>query len=173
MSDTACALAAETRVETPEGPLAIRTVAGKAIPVFTREADRVRFRMMLDVRKLAEQQPVLEITLETGAAFRVAPQQILFKKGMVECRADALRVGDLLVPVFHYPEHYAFTDDGDGTVKASSAGLSVVAIEPAGTADIYTFGVNRTGCFFLSAGVLGKADGDQPRPPTESSPTAG
>lgn len=159
MSSSVCALAADTKVETPEGSLAIRTVAGKAIAVFTREpAGRVRFHMMQNVRKLAEQQPVLRIMLENGESFRVGVEQVLYKKGMRECRADAVRPGDALEPMFHYREGYHFQDDRSGTVRESTGSLQVTAIEPAGSADIYGFGVRQTGCFFVSAGVLCKAE---------------
>ena len=161
MSDRVCALAADTKVETPEGAMAIRAVAGKAIAVFTREAGRVRFRMMLDVRKLAEQQPVLKITLETGESFRVAAEQVFYKKGMVECRADALRIGDHLEATFHYPEQYQFIDDTTGETRSSPAALRVTEVGSGGTADLYTLGVKQTGCFFLTAGVLCKAEGTE------------
>jgi hypothetical protein len=154
-----CALAADTKVETPEGAMTIRSVAGKSIAVFTREPEgRVRFRMMQNVRKTAEQQPVLKLTLETGHSFRVAAEQVLYKKGMVECRADALRVGDGLEPAFHYPQSYRFKDDVGGSERESDARLRITRVEAGGNADIYTFAVQRTGCFFLSAGVLCKAE---------------
>jgi hypothetical protein len=159
MGQNVCALAAETKVETPEGAMVIRTVAGKAIAVFTREpSGRVRFRMMENVRKTAEQQPVLKITLENGHTFRVAPEQVLYKKGMIECRADALRVGDHLVPAFAYPEGYQFAGDTGGSQSESGASLRVIGSEPAGTADLFSLRVNPTGCFFVSAGVLCKAE---------------
>jgi len=139
--------------------MTIRAVAGKAIAVFTREpTGRVRFRMMQNVRKIGEQQPVLKITLDSGQTFRVVGDQVLFKKGLVECRADALQLGDALEPAFTYPEGYAFKDDHDGAELASAASLRVTRVEPGGTADIYSLGVNQTGCFFLSAGVLCKAE---------------
>lgn len=154
-----CAVAADTKVETPEGALTIKGLAGKTIAVFTRDASgRVRFRKMLNIRKAAEQQPVLKITLENGQAFRVGAEQVLFKKGMVEARAAALKVGDTLQPAFTFPEGYEFRDDA-GAACVSDAGLRVAKVEPAGAADVYTFAVNQTGCFFLSAGVLAKADG--------------
>ena len=44
-----CALAADTKVETPEGALTIKGLAGKVVAVFTRDADgRVRFRLMIE-----------------------------------------------------------------------------------------------------------------------------
>src|SRR5260370_32461249 len=107
-----CGLAADTKGETPEGGLAIRTVAGKAIGVLTRDAaGRVRFRMMQNVLRVAEQRPVVAVTLETGQSFRVAPHQILFKAGLAECHADALRIGDLLESAFHYQPGYRFWND--------------------------------------------------------------
>ena len=101
--------------------------------------------MMQNVRKISEQQPVLKVTLDTHQAFRVAPDQVLFKKGLVECRADALQLGDALEPAFTYPEGYAFKDDRDGDERASNASLRVTRVEPGGTADIYSLGVNQTG----------------------------
>jgi hypothetical protein len=159
MSTRVCGLAAETKVETPEGAMAIRTVAGKSIAVFSREpSGRVRFRMMQNARKVGEQQPVLKLTLRNGQSFRVAPEQVLFKKGLVECRADALQVGDALEPAFTYPEGYQFRSDPEGGEHTSDASLHVASIEAAGTADVYSLGVNQTGCFFLTAGVLCRAE---------------
>jgi hypothetical protein len=160
MDAAAGGLAADTKVETPEGALAIRSIAGKAIAVFTREpAGRVRFRMMQNVRKVAEQQPVLKITLENCRSFRVTPEQVLFKKGVVESRADSLQVGDALEAAFTYPDGYAFADDHDGSERTSGASVRITSIEAGGAADIYSLGVNHTGCFFLTAGVLCKAEG--------------
>ena len=159
MSTDGSGLAAETKVETPEGAMAIRTVVGKAIAVFSREPmGRVRFRMMHNVRKVGEQQPVLTVALETGQSFRVAPTQVLFKKGLVECQAEALQVGDVLEPAFTYPDGYQFTDDRGGNERVSDAGLRVSSVASGGTADIYSLGVHPTGNFFLSAGVLCKAE---------------
>jgi len=155
-----CGLAADTKVETPEGAMAIRSVVGKAIAVFTREASgRVRFRMMKSVRKIADQQPVLKVTLETGQSFRVTAEQVLFKQGMIECRAAVVQVGDALEPAFTYPAGYQFMDDRDGHQRVSAASLRVAGLEPGGTADIYSLEVSRTACFFVSAGALCKAEG--------------
>ena len=155
-----CGLAADTKLETPEGALTVKSVAGKAVAVFTREAGgRVRFRMLQDVRKVADQQPVLKVSLENGQALRVTGEQVLYKQGMVEVRADALVVGDLLEPAFFFPAGYRFHDDHNGDARDSAYAWRVVKVEAAGSADIYTFSVNKTGNFFFTAGVLGKADG--------------
>jgi hypothetical protein len=159
MSEPICALAADTKVETPEGPMTVKGVAGKPISVFTREpSGRVRFRRLLDVHQTAEQQPVLKIALENGHSFRVGPSQVLYKKGMVECRADALVVGDELQSAFHYPEGYRYRDDVANGEPTSNAAWRVASVGPAGAADVYSISVNQTGCFFLSAGVLCKAE---------------
>ena len=136
----------------------IRSLAGKGVAVFTRESSgRVRFRRLLDVQKIAEQQPVLKVTLGTGASFRVAPCQVLYKKGMAECRADALCAGDALEPAFHYPEGYTYRDDGGGGSQTSDRAIRVIEVTPGGSADLFSFQVNQTGCFFLTAGVLCRA----------------
>lgn len=160
MNETNCGLAAETKLETPEGAMAVRSLVDKNVSVFTREpSGRTRFRRMLDVRLLAEAQPVVRITLATGEAFRVAAQQIVYKKGMIEVRADALQPGDPLVPAFHYKESYEYRDDRTGTSVVSEHAIHVQSVEAAGSADIYSLRVNRTGNFVVSAGVLCKAEG--------------
>ncbi len=163
MSASDCALAADAKVETPEGPMAIRTVAGKAIAVFTREpGGRMRFRMMQNVRKILEQQPVLKLTLENGRTVRVGPAQVLFKNGMVACRADALCVGDDLESAFHFPAGYEFSDDRTHTRRVSSRCLRLTAIEPGGSADLYAVSVHESQCLMVTAGVLCKAEDAAP-----------
>lgn len=159
MSDLrSCGVAADTKIETPEGPMTIRACAGKAIPVLTRDAnEQVLFRMMQDVRKVAESHPVLRITLENGDSFRVAPEQLL-------CRADASVVaaaevepGTELLPAFHYPRGYEYQTDA-GAPRVSTGALAVSTIAPDGTADVYALGVHQTASFFLAAGVLCRAE---------------
>ncbi len=153
------AVAAETKVETPEGAMAIRAVAGQAIAVLTRSAAGGHlFRLMKQVEKIAEQQPVLRITLENGLNFRVGPEQILFEHGMIERRAAQLAPGVALESAFHFPAGHRYRDDA-GQEQVSSGAWRVQAVEAAGTADIYRLSVNQTGTFFVSAGVLCKADG--------------
>ncbi|HYD50926.1 MAG TPA: hypothetical protein VEB21_21395 [Terriglobales bacterium] len=158
MAEEICALAGDTKLETPEGALTVKSMAAKPVSIFTWEKGRARFRMARDIRLVAEQQPVLRITLADGASFRVGPAQVLYKKGMVEARAGELQSGDELVPTFHYPEGYQFRDDRqDGATATSIAAIRVAAVEPGGEADIYSLAINVSGCFFLSAGVLAKS----------------
>jgi hypothetical protein len=151
-------VAADTKVETPEGSMTIRICAGKAIPVLTRnEENAILFRMMLDVRKIAEGHPVLKVTLENGSAFRVAPEQVLYLADRRTLPASRVQVGAALLPAFHYPAGYQYRTDA-GAELVSDQTLRVAKVEPAGTAEIYALSVHETGCFFLAAGVLCQAD---------------
>lgn len=154
MSDTPCVLAAEAKLETPEGALTVKSLSGKSTPVFTRENGKIRFRLMQDVRLLAEGQPVLKVTLENGQSFRLGTNQMLPTKDGREIAAQALEPGTELIPLAHYREGYEYRDDASGETRTSSCAWRVRSVEPAGTADLYTLRVKPSDCFFLSAGVL-------------------
>ncbi|HUI27301.1 MAG TPA: hypothetical protein VL403_14560 [Candidatus Kryptonia bacterium] len=154
------AVAADTKVETPEGSMTIRAVAGQAIAVLTKtDTGRHLFRLMKNVEKAADQEPVLRITLENGLSFRVGLEQILFKHGMVETRAADLAAGITLESAFHFPVGHQYKD-ARGNGCTSTGAWQVKSVEPAGNAEVYRLNVNQTGTFFLSAGVLCKADGN-------------
>jgi hypothetical protein len=159
MSEVHCAIAADTKLETPEGATTVKGLAAKTAPVFTIENGRVRFRMVQDAALIAEAAPVVAIRLDNGASFRVGSEQIIFRKGMVETRAADLQPGDALVPMFSYVEGYTYRNDATGSDVVSDAAVHVVSVAPAGAADLYGLRVNVTGCFFVSAGVLCKAAG--------------
>lgn len=153
-----CGVAADTKVETPEGSMTVRACAGKAIPVLTRNAEnQILFRMMREVRKVADAHPVLAVTLESGESFRVAPEQILFSADMQPIPASQLKEGAALMPAFHFPAGYQYRTDG-GEERVSDHALKITRIQPGGTAEIYALGVNQTACFFLAAGVLCEAE---------------
>jgi hypothetical protein len=159
MSTTVCAVAADTKLETPEGGLTMSSLATKPAALLTRtDAREVRFAMIKNVAKIGEAQPVVRVRLSNGGTFRVGADQVLYKRGMVEATAGALQVGDELDAVFSFPDGYAYTAD-DGRQVTSSGSVVVTAIEPAGEADVFSFAVNRVGRFLFSAGVLGKANG--------------
>lgn len=153
-----CGVAADTKVETPEGSMTVRACAGKAIPVLTRNAEnQVLFRMMRDVRKVADAHPIVAVTLETGESFRVAPEQVLFGADMHPIPASQLAEGVGLMPAFHFPAGYRYRAD-EGDERVSDRALRVARVEPGGTAEVYALGVNQTACFFLAAGVLCEAE---------------
>jgi hypothetical protein len=152
-----CAVAADTKLETPEGPLTVKTVGASPTSVMTRtDEGAVRFAMS-SVRKIADAQPVLRIALDNGRALRVGAEQVLLGPAQREIPAAALHAGDELLNVFVFPAGYEYrTDDGD--VVRSNGTVRVTAIEPGGTADLYTVTVARTGRFVFSSGVIGKAE---------------
>src|SRR5262245_16943386 len=158
MTNTPSAVAADTKLETPEGPLTIKTVGASPTSVMTITDDgAVRFAMSTEVRKVADAQPVLRIALENGRALRVGPEQILLKPGFEEARAADLRPGDELLNNFGFPAGYEYRTD-NGEVRTANGTFKVTAVEPGGEADLYSLKVPRTGRFVFSSGVIGKAE---------------
>jgi hypothetical protein len=155
-----CSIAADTKLETPEGPLTIKTVGGSPTSVMTRTDDGlVRFAMSTDVHKVAEARPVLRIVLDNGRAFRVGADQILLAGPEPhEVRAGDLRAGDALLGAFVFPLGYAYRTDA-GEERLSQGTVAVTAVEPSGEADIYSLKVPRTGRFVFASGAIGKAEG--------------
>lgn len=149
-------IAYNTKVETPEGPITIKTVLRTPTAVMTRQDDgTIRFALT-NPGEMTEKQPVLVITLENGRSLRVGPGQVLLKKGMVAVAARDLKPGDRLENVFAFPAGYAYETDTGENVESDGA-VGVTMIEPGGEADIYSMTVERTGRFVFSAGVLGVA----------------
>ena len=158
-NELACAVAGDTKLETPEGALTMSSLASKPAAVLTRTDSRqVRFAMMKEARKVGEGQPVLRIALANGGSLRVGAGQILYARGMVETAAAALRAGDELEAVFAFPDGYVYRTD-DGETATSRGSIVVTAVTPAGEANVFGFRVNRVGRFMFAAGVLGKANG--------------
>lgn len=153
-----CAIAADTKLETPEGPLTIKTVGNSPTAVMTRTDDGlVRFAMSTLVRKVAEAQPVLRIALDNGRSLRVGAEQRLFGPGMEARRAGTLQPGDELVSAFAFPVGYEYRTDAGETVRSNGT-VKIVSIEPGGEADLYSLAVGLTGRFVFSSGVLGAAE---------------
>jgi hypothetical protein len=113
--------------------------------------------MTTAVRKVAEAQPVVRIALDNGRTLRVGAEQRLLAADGQEIRAGALRVGDELLNAFAFPVGYEYRTD-DGQTRTSTGAVAVVAVEPAGAADLYSLQVLRTGRFVFSSGVVGTAE---------------
>jgi hypothetical protein len=155
-----CAVAADAKLETPEGPLTMRTVAKTPCSVLTRTASgEVRFRMTHDARSLGDPVPVLRITLAGGLSFRVGAAQVLLRPDGGEVQAAALRPGEEVASAFVFPAGYAYRTD-DGKEEVSTGGVRIAAVRPDGEAELFSFRVNQAATFAFSSGVLGKAAGD-------------
>ncbi len=152
-----CAVAADTKLETPEGPLTVKTVGNSPTPVMTRGEDGiVRFAMTSDVHVTATAQPVLRIALANGRALRVGAEQVLLGPDGAPRRAGDLQAGDALLNAFAFPVGYEYRTD-DGQTVVSDGCVAISAIGPGGEADLYALTVARTGRFVFSAGVIGLA----------------
>ena len=155
---TECGLAAETKLLAPDGGLPVQRAAGKTIAVLTCGAQgELRFHLLHDIRRVADEQPVLAITVAGGPVFRVVPTQLVFTAAMELVAASVLSVGTELKPAYHYPGGYHYrTDTGD--MKTSTGALRVTSIEAGGVATVYSVGGCESGCFFLEAGILCRAE---------------
>jgi len=153
-----CAIAADTKLETPEGPLTVKTVGNSPTAVMTRTDDGlVRFAMSTEVRKVAEAQPVLRIVLDNGRALRVGADQRLFDHAMEARPAGSLQTGTELVSAFAFPAGYEYVTD-DGETVRSNGTVKIVSIGPGGDADLYSLKIALTGRFVFSSGVIGAAE---------------
>jgi hypothetical protein len=160
MSARACVVAADTKLETPEGPLTMRTVAKTPCSVLTRtDHGQVRFHMTKGAEQIGAAEPVIRVRLANGLSLRVGSEQVFYADGMREVRAADLKPGDELVGIFAFPAGYAYRTD-DGREEVSKGTVAVSGVAPDGEADVFTFRVNQTGRFAFSAGVLGKADAE-------------
>ena len=152
---TTCAVAADTKLETPEGPLTVKTIGASPTPVMTRDDDgAVRFAMTSEVRVVGAAQPVLRIALANGRALRVGADQVLLGPDGAERRAGDLQAGEALLDAFAFPAGYEYRTDA-GETRVSDGCVVIATIAPGGDADLYALRVARTGRFVFSAGVIG------------------
>jgi hypothetical protein len=152
-----CAVAADTKLETPEGPLTVKTVGTSPTAVMTRTDDgQIRFAMSSAVEKVGEAQPVLRIALVNGRTLRVGAAQLLCGPDGSERPAGELAAGDALLDAFAFRPGYEYRTDA-GELRVSDGCVAIATITPGGEADIYALRVSRTGRFVFSAGVIGKA----------------
>lgn len=160
MTHGTCWIAGDTKLETPEGPLTVKSLAAKPAPVLTRESGRVRFRRLLVAELRSAAQPTVRISLMGGGSFRAGPEQVVVLADGGDKRASELSSGDLLCAAFTYPEGYTFRVADEATESVSEAGIRVESVGPGGDADLYRLVVNVSGCFFVAAGVLCRATPD-------------
>ncbi len=154
-----CAVAADTKLETPEGPLTVKTVGASPTPVMVRGADgRVRFAMSRDVRVVGSSLPVLRIALDNGRALRLGAEQVLLGPDGTERRAGDLQVGDALLTAFAFPVGYSYRTDS-GEMRMSDGCVTVASIADGGAADVYSLAVSTGTPIVFSCGLLGRAAG--------------
>ena len=153
----AWALAADAKLETPEGPLTVKTVGASPTPVMVLDGNgHHRFAMSADVCVVATAQPVLRVVLDNGRAVRLGAEHLLLGVDGTPRRADALRPGDRLLHAFAFPVGYAYRSD-DGETYVSDGGVGVAGVADGGTADLYALRVPPGARVVLSAGLVAPA----------------
>lgn len=153
-----CAVAADTKLETPEGPLTVKSVAAAPAPVMVCADGAHSFAMTSDVHLVAAAQPVLRISLDNGRALRVGAEQLFCLPGGGSRRAGDLQAGDALLGAFCFPVGYNYRTDA-GERRVSDGCVAITAVADGGTADLYSLRLDRDAPFVFSCGLLGRAAG--------------
>jgi len=157
-----CALAADAKLETPEGPLTVKTVGVSPTPVMVLGAEghhglaEHAFVMSEDVRVVATAHPVLRLVLDNGRAVRLGADQVLLDGSGGARRAGDLVDGARLRSAFAFPVGYEYRTDA-GASCISDGCVGVASIGDGGTADIYSLRLGRGRRFVLSCGLVGVA----------------
>lgn len=159
---TLARLAAESLIETIDGPAPIVKLVGKSTPVATRLPDgRVGFRMMSQVREVEAEAEILRVRSEDGGEALVGAGHVFLRAGGGEVRAGELRPGDRLEALWSYPEGYRIPDEEGFAPRLRgqvwTPGVVVAACERAGRGPLYGASVRETKCFLLSFGALSRA----------------
>lgn len=154
-------LAADSLVETIDGPVPIVKLVGKVMPVLTRFPDgHLGFRMMTQIRELEAEADLLRITNGDGQLLRVGRDHVFVRADGSEARAQALSVGDELDSGWTYPAGYELPDApeyGEARGQAWKQPVVVSSIEPDGTGPLYGATVKETKAYYLTFGAQSRA----------------
>src|SRR5207249_734462 len=140
---------------------------GARVDVFTVDAHRnVRIKPMRAPRLVRRNDPVVKVTLESGAEIVCTPDHRFMLRDGTYRDAQQLKPKDQLMPFARssIPERLHRT--GAFPIPASLA-QKVAKVEPAGRADVYDLTVDITGNFALAAGIFvhNSIDDDPPGAP--------
>jgi DNA gyrase subunit A len=127
---------------------------GARVDVFTVDAHRnVRIKPMRAPRLVRRNDPVVKVTLESGAEIVCTPDHRFMLRDGTYREAEKLKAKDQLMPFARssIPERLHRT--GAFPIPASLA-QKVAKVEPAGRADVYDLTVDVTQNFALAAGVF-------------------
>ena len=127
---------------------------GARVDVFTVDAHRnVRIKPMRAPRLVRRNDPVVKVTLESGAEIVCTPDHRFMLRDGTYREAEKLKAKDQLMPFARssIPERLHRT--GAFPIPASLA-QKVAKVEPAGRADVYDLTVDITQNFALAAGIF-------------------
>ena len=119
-------LAADSLVETIDGPVEIVKLVGKVMPVLTRFEDgKLGFRMMTQIRELDPEADLLRLTNGDGQVLRVGADHVFVRADGREVRARELAPGDelsvLVDEVRDFPVEVALLRVTEGRARVSMA----------------------------------------------------
>ena len=151
MAEDARGLTPETYVESAEGSVLMAETPNKGFAVLTRlPSGALGFRQLIRVTTVGPV-PLVRVVLESGHAITVAAGHPFYRLGMKPVPAAVLVPGEQLEAAFRYPDGYGPPDLPDFTPRA---GITVVAVLPAGEGPVMTGTVRETHALFLAAGIL-------------------
>lgn len=155
-------LAADSLVETIDGPVEIVKLVGKVMPVLTRFEDgQLGFRMMTQIRELEADADLLRFTNADGQFLRVGLDHVFVRANGTEARASEIAPGDELDSGWTYPAGYTVPDaeEYDAGVRGQEWKTPVVvrSVEPDGTGALYGASVKETKAYFLTFGAQSRA----------------
>ena len=159
---TLTCLAADSLVETIDGPMEIVKLVGKSIPVLTRLTDgSLGFRMMNQVREVGADLPLLQLRNGDGQVVVVGRDHVFVDSRGREVRAGDLAVGAGLDAGWTYPEGYEIPDAEEyaSDVRGRSWATPIIVrhVEDAGVGPAYGASVAGTKSFFLTFGARCRA----------------
>jgi hypothetical protein len=155
-------LAADSLIETIDGPMEIVKLIGKTIPVLTRfSGGELGFRMMTQVREIAPEAPLIRLRNGDGQVVVVGTDHVFLDAAGRAVRAADLPAGACLDSSWTYPEGYSIPDAEEyaSAVRGRSWSTPVVVLtrEDVGSGPVYGASVSGTKSFFLTFGARCRA----------------
>ena len=155
-------LSGSALVETIDGPVEILTLVGKVMPVTTRLADgTIGFRMMINIRELAAEAPLVQFRNEEGQTLRVGHDHLFVAADGSPIAAESVEEGTELASGWSYPEGYIVPDAPEYAEhlrgKAFRNTIRIAGREDVGTGPVYGATVKQTASYFLTFGACSLA----------------
>jgi hypothetical protein len=155
-------LAADSLIETIDGPMEIVKLLGKTIPVLTRmPGGSLGFRMMTQIREIEADVPLLELRNSDGQVVVVGADHVFVAADGSEVRAVDLAAGARLESGWTYPAGYPIPDAEEYAPelrnKPFETPVLVRRCAEAGRGAVYGASVSGTKSYFLTFGALCRA----------------
>jgi len=155
-------LAADSLVETIDGPVEIVKLVGKVMPVLTRfPSGDLGFRMMTQIREIEPEADLIRLTNADGQVLRVGADHVFVRASGEEARAREIAAGDELDSGWSYPRGYEVPDAAeyaeDARGKAWHDPVIVRTVESGERGPLYGASVKETKSYYLTFGARSRA----------------